>query len=222
MSDSVADAERVSEGAAGNRPHRDGRTHAPVQPEPPVDPQAYQGWRAEGPADGRADVLLPPHEHECPGEAAQLDGSPSVAPRLPYGRPVLVPDRRDGVTAVRGPGSHAPAARDCHGHGHPAEGPRPARSAPCRCRSTTRARSGRSSATSATTEPTSRATTSCSTATTTRSTLAGRRLHERYRVAGSRVHRRHPRKREPNSSVQQVLPAMRTLGKLEDMLKSAG
>jgi 2-hydroxy-4-carboxymuconate semialdehyde hemiacetal dehydrogenase len=29
-------------------------------------------------------------------------------------------------------------------------------------------------------------------------------------------------KREPNSSVQQVLPAMRTLGKLEDMLKTAG
>jgi 2-hydroxy-4-carboxymuconate semialdehyde hemiacetal dehydrogenase len=29
-------------------------------------------------------------------------------------------------------------------------------------------------------------------------------------------------KREPNSSVQQVLPAMRTLGKLEDMLKAAG
>jgi 2-hydroxy-4-carboxymuconate semialdehyde hemiacetal dehydrogenase len=29
-------------------------------------------------------------------------------------------------------------------------------------------------------------------------------------------------KREPNASVQQVLPAMRTLGKLEDMLKSAG
>jgi 2-hydroxy-4-carboxymuconate semialdehyde hemiacetal dehydrogenase len=29
-------------------------------------------------------------------------------------------------------------------------------------------------------------------------------------------------KREPNSSVQQVLPAMRTLGKLEDLLKSAG
>jgi 2-hydroxy-4-carboxymuconate semialdehyde hemiacetal dehydrogenase len=29
-------------------------------------------------------------------------------------------------------------------------------------------------------------------------------------------------KREPNASVQQVLPVMRTLGKLEDMLKSAG
>jgi 2-hydroxy-4-carboxymuconate semialdehyde hemiacetal dehydrogenase len=29
-------------------------------------------------------------------------------------------------------------------------------------------------------------------------------------------------KREPNSSVQQVLPAMRTLGKLEDLLKNAG
>jgi 2-hydroxy-4-carboxymuconate semialdehyde hemiacetal dehydrogenase len=29
-------------------------------------------------------------------------------------------------------------------------------------------------------------------------------------------------RREPNASVQQVLPAMRTLGKLEDMLKSAG
>jgi 2-hydroxy-4-carboxymuconate semialdehyde hemiacetal dehydrogenase len=29
-------------------------------------------------------------------------------------------------------------------------------------------------------------------------------------------------KREPNSSVQQVLPAMRTLGKLEDLLKASG
>ena len=29
-------------------------------------------------------------------------------------------------------------------------------------------------------------------------------------------------KREPNASVQQVVPAMRTLGRLEDLLKSAG
>ena len=29
-------------------------------------------------------------------------------------------------------------------------------------------------------------------------------------------------KREPNASVQQVLPAMRTLGKLQDVLESAG
>jgi 2-hydroxy-4-carboxymuconate semialdehyde hemiacetal dehydrogenase len=46
--------------------------------------------------------------------------------------------------------------------------------------------------------------------------MNGIELQDREFVAAIRE------KREPNSSVQQVLPAMRTLGKLEDMLKSAG
>ena len=46
--------------------------------------------------------------------------------------------------------------------------------------------------------------------------MNGIELQDREFVAAIRE------KREPNSSVQQVLPAMRTLGKLEDLLKSAG
>jgi 2-hydroxy-4-carboxymuconate semialdehyde hemiacetal dehydrogenase len=46
--------------------------------------------------------------------------------------------------------------------------------------------------------------------------MNGIELQDREFVAAIRE------KREPNSSVQQVLPAMRTLGKLEDLLKAAG
>jgi 2-hydroxy-4-carboxymuconate semialdehyde hemiacetal dehydrogenase len=46
--------------------------------------------------------------------------------------------------------------------------------------------------------------------------MNGIELQDREFVAAIRE------KREPNASVQQVLPAMRTLGKLEDVLKSAG
>jgi 2-hydroxy-4-carboxymuconate semialdehyde hemiacetal dehydrogenase len=46
--------------------------------------------------------------------------------------------------------------------------------------------------------------------------MNGIELQDREFVAAIRE------QREPNSSVQQVLPAMRTLGKLEDLLKSAG
>jgi 2-hydroxy-4-carboxymuconate semialdehyde hemiacetal dehydrogenase len=46
--------------------------------------------------------------------------------------------------------------------------------------------------------------------------MNGIELQDREFVAAIRE------KREPNASVQQVLPAMRTLGKLEDVLRSAG
>ena len=70
--------------------------------------------------------------------------------------------------ALQGP-MH-PTARHRDGHEHRHEGARRARSARCRCHSTTMVRWARSSATSATTAPTSRATTNCSTARTSRST----------------------------------------------------
>ena len=41
------------------------------------------------------------------GQAAQLDGSPAVAPRVPHGGPVLLPDRRDRVSGLRGAGPDA-------------------------------------------------------------------------------------------------------------------
>ena len=76
----------------------------------------------------------------------------------------------DRVARARAAGPDPPRARHRDGHVDPAEGARRARSARCRCRSTTTGRSARSSATSATTAPTSRATTTCSTARTARST----------------------------------------------------
>ena len=63
------------------------------------------GRRIQHPADGRADLLLPPHQHERAGPAAQLDRSPALAPRGAHGGPVPVPDRRRIVeaNAVQGP-----------------------------------------------------------------------------------------------------------------------
>ena len=171
MADTLADAESVVRRAEGDRPDRDGRPHAPLQSQPPVDPQEDRGGRAEGPADGRADLFLPPHQHERAGQAAQLDRSPAVASRLPHGRSVPVSDRARRSSrchALQGP-IH-PDARNRDGHEHRHEGAVAAPSARCRCRSTTTARWARSSATSATTAPTSAATTICSTARTTRST----------------------------------------------------
>ena len=81
------------EGAKGDRPDRYGGPHAPLQSQPSVDPQAHHGRRVEGPADERADVLFPAHQYECRRQAAQLDGSSAVAPRLPYRGSVRVSDR---------------------------------------------------------------------------------------------------------------------------------
>ncbi len=61
MADSVADAESSGQDRQGDRRRRHGRPRAPLQSEPPVGPQADQGGRAQDPADGRADLFLPPH-----------------------------------------------------------------------------------------------------------------------------------------------------------------
>ena len=37
------------------------------------------------PADGRADLFLPPQEHECRGPAALVDRPPALAPRRAHG-----------------------------------------------------------------------------------------------------------------------------------------
>ena len=64
IADSLADARARGRGAARRRSDRDGRAYPPLQSQPSVDPQAHPGRRAQGAADGRADLFFPPHQHE--------------------------------------------------------------------------------------------------------------------------------------------------------------
>ena len=79
--------------AEADRPGRDVRPHAPLQPEPPVGAQRRS---SAGEFNiQQMDVqtyLLPPHQHERARPAAQLDRPPAVAPRRAHGRPVRLPD----------------------------------------------------------------------------------------------------------------------------------
>jgi len=59
--------------------------HAALQSLAPVGPQEDPGRRAEGPADGHPDLLLPPQQHERARPAALVDRPPALAPRLPLG-----------------------------------------------------------------------------------------------------------------------------------------
>ena len=94
MADTLEDSEAVVDGAERDRPGRDVRPHAPLQSQPSVGAQEDRGRRIQDPADGRADLFLPPHQHERAGSAAQLDRSPAVAPRRPHGGSVRLSDRQ--------------------------------------------------------------------------------------------------------------------------------
>ena len=116
MADSLADSEEICARAAGDGPRRDGRPHAPLQPEPPVDPRPRRGRRAQAAAAQGGDVLLPPHQHERGGAASELGGPPALAPRLSHGRPVPVPDAARGLGGARYPGPDKPGAQHRDGH----------------------------------------------------------------------------------------------------------
>ena len=74
------------------------------------------------PADERADVFLPAHEHERPRPAPELDRPPPVAPRRAHRRPVRLPGAQPDREGERHPGSDPPEARHRDGHEHPARG----------------------------------------------------------------------------------------------------
>ena len=65
---------RAGRGGAAeeDRTGRHVRPHAPLQPEPPVRAQRDHGRPIQHPADGCADLLFPPHQHQRagPGRAA--------------------------------------------------------------------------------------------------------------------------------------------------------
>ena len=60
LADSLKDAE-------ADRSRCDVRPHSPLQSKPPVCPQACSGGQVSYPADGRADLFSPPHQHERAG-----------------------------------------------------------------------------------------------------------------------------------------------------------
>ena len=107
-----------SRNAKGHRQDRDGGPHAPLQSVASMGREQDQEGRAQAPAARRADVFLPPQEHQPRGQAAQLDGPLAVAPRVPHGRPVPLPDRRGAVGRARATGPAASRAQDRDGHEH--------------------------------------------------------------------------------------------------------
>ena len=153
-----------------DRPGRDGRAHAALQSQPPVGAPADRGGRVPRAADGRADVLLPPQEHER-ARASRARGPTTCCGTTRRTRSTSSrgrPGRDRG--RERDAGADPSGARHRDGHVDPAQVGHAARSARCRCRSTTTGRSARSSATSATPAPTSPATTTSWTARNRRST----------------------------------------------------
>jgi 2-hydroxy-4-carboxymuconate semialdehyde hemiacetal dehydrogenase len=60
------------------------RPYPPLQPQPPVGTQQDYCWRVQHPANGCANLLLPPQQYERAGPAAQLDRPPAVAPCRPH------------------------------------------------------------------------------------------------------------------------------------------
>ncbi len=82
------------------------------------------GRRTQDPADGRADLFLPAHQHQRARQAAQLDRSSAVAPRLPHRRFVRLSDRRERIASLCPARAEASGVGDRHGHEHRTERPR--------------------------------------------------------------------------------------------------
>ena len=101
-------------GAAGDRPRRDGRPRAALQPQPSMDPQQDRRRRAEDPADGRADLFLPPHQPQRARPAALVGpticcGTTPATPSISSStRPARSPRKR---SACKGPSIRRSASR---------------------------------------------------------------------------------------------------------------
>ena len=122
LADSLARRAGRGRPAEEDRAGRDVRPHPPLQPQPSMGAQEDRRRRLQHPADGRADLLLPPHQHERAGPAAQLDRPPAVAPRRAHRRPVRLPGALADREGQRGPGTDPPDARHRDGHVDPAQG----------------------------------------------------------------------------------------------------
>ena len=108
--------------AEADRAGGDVRPYPPLQSQPSMGAQQDHRRRLQHPADGCADLLLPPHQHERAGPAAQLDRPSAVAPRRPHGGPVRLPGGLADREGQRDAGADPPGARHRHGHVDPAQG----------------------------------------------------------------------------------------------------
>ena len=93
-------------GAEDDRARRHGRPYPPLQPEPSVRAPAHSERRVPYPADGRADVFLPPHQHERARAGALLDRSSALASRRAHGRPLRLPVPLANREGERAAGAH--------------------------------------------------------------------------------------------------------------------
>ena len=216
--------EAVRRPAAGDRAGRDGRPHAPLQPQPPVGAPPDRGRRASTssrwtcrPTSSAAQNL------NALGQPRVVDRPPAVAPRRAHGGPVRLPDRLADRAGQRDPGPDPPRAR--HRHGHVASSCGAETGAICTLSLSFNNdgplgtffryigdtgtyiaryddlvhRQGRADR-----------------------RQRGRRVDERHRAAGPRVRRRHPRGPRAQLLVAQVLPCYRILDELEQQLEAAG
>ena len=108
--------------AEENRARRHGRPHPPLQPEPSVRAPAHPQGRVPYPADGRADLFLPPHQHERARPGALMDRPSALASRRAHGRSVRLSGALADREGQRGAGADPSDARHRHGHEHPAQG----------------------------------------------------------------------------------------------------
>jgi len=108
IADSLADSQRVVEAqrASGGLVAMGGHTRRFNPSHQWIHKRIQAG--DQGAANGRADLLFPPYQHECARQAAQLDRPPALASCLPHGRPVSVPERTARVREFRAAGAAEP------------------------------------------------------------------------------------------------------------------
>ncbi len=162
VTDSVEDAENLVKIAQGNRRDRDGRPRAPLQSEPPVRSQEDRGGRTQDPADGCADLFLPPQEHQRgrPTRSAGPTTCCGIMPRTPSTCSSTRP-ARPSRTATRCRVRVHPELEHRDGHGHRRQGAVGRDADAVAVVQQRRAARLASSATSATTAPSRRSTTTC-------------------------------------------------------------
>ena len=109
------------------------RPHAALQSVAPMGASPAARWRIEDPADGRADLFLPPHQHQRAGPAAVVDRPFAVAPCRAHGGSVPLSDGR-GQSPSRMPcrGRSIPKLGIAMDMSHSAEDAHRVRSARCR------------------------------------------------------------------------------------------
>ena len=195
-----------------------GGPHATLQSRASMDPRTHRTRRAQDPPDGRADLFLPPYEHERAGQPRTwTDHLFGTTPRT---RSTSSTTRRARRRRNATPCEGRPTRRSASPWTWAIHDQRPSgailtlslsfnNDGPLGTVLPLHLRQRHVHCALRRSRPPARKRGRC---------LRRRRLDERHRTRRPRVHYRHPEKRQPNSSVEQVLPCMRVMGKIEKMI----